>query len=121
MKEAKPGLLLEVSPDLSSTRSVRLLNEDKGFKNIDDLDFSGICHDPGRNCFWIVSHQAKNVYWYDWDTDVVVQHIELSYQEGGKHRKIKQAEGVAVSQDGRLMYIVSDAENRLYVYQLSSR
>ena len=52
MKEGKPGLLIELSPDQQSIQAHRLLNEDNGFCDPEvereDIDFSDLCHDSSR-------------------------------------------------------------------------
>ena len=70
IKEGDPGLLIEVSSDPQKIRSHQVLNEDNGFRDpevgAEDLDFSDICYDQSRNCFWIISDKAKRLFLYDW-------------------------------------------------------
>ena len=72
------------------------------------LDYSGMAQSrkPGR--FWIVSDQSQKLYLWDKAKGVV----------GECALPFPKAEGVAVDEAAKRIYIVSDSENTLYVYQL---
>jgi uncharacterized protein YjiK len=78
----------------------------KEITEVDDL--SGIYFDRKRNAFWIVSDQSQLFFLWD-EENGVTQKAELEYQK---------AEGVAVDTDREIVYIVSDATWKLYVYSL---
>jgi uncharacterized protein YjiK len=122
LKESAPGLIIEVSKDLRSVLSVRVLNAGNGFLDDDiqasDVDFSGVQYDPTRSSFWIVSDRAKRLFLYDLDRDQVVQSAALGYAKDGEFREIEKVEGVTVNPDSRRLYVVSDNEARLYVFDL---
>lgn len=122
LKEGKPGLLMQVSPDLKKLLDYKFLGNANGFHDPDteddELDFSGICYDPTRDRFWIVSDKAKRLFLYDYRADRVVQSFALGYGVGGVYREIEKAEGVAIDLDSRRLYIVSDAEAALYVFEV---
>ena len=122
IKEGFPGLLVEVESDLKTIQSHQLLNEENGFRDPeiggDQLDFSDICYDPNRDRFWIISDQARRLFLYDWKSNKVLQSAKLSYGKDGKYREIKKAEGIAVDPDANRLYVVSDEEARLYVFDL---
>lgn len=122
MKEGFPGLLIEVSSDLKSIKAHQFLNRDSGFYDTEvqdnQIDFSDICYDSSRNQFWIISDRAKRLFLYDWSTHRVLQSAKLSYGEKGKYREIEKAEGVTIDPDENRLYIVSDADSRLYVFDL---
>jgi uncharacterized protein YjiK len=122
LKEGEPGLLLEVSSDLQTIRDHKLLGAENGFRDAetadDELDFSGICYDESRDRFWIVSDKGQRLFLYDWDEDRVVQSFPLGYGKGGKYREITKAEGVAVEPDAHRLYVVSDEEARLYIFDI---
>ena len=84
----------------------------------DDLDFSGLCYDQRRDYFWIISDQGKRWFLYDWNSNQVIQSAKLSYQKKGKDREIKKAEGVAIAPHTQRLYIVSDEEVKLYVFEI---
>ena len=122
LKEGKPGLLIKVSPDLQRIEEHRLLDASNGFVDDEvagnDLDFSGLQSEPGQPRFWIVSDKARRLYRYDWDQDRVIQSARLGYEKGGKYKEIEKAEGVAIDPQANRLYVVSDEEARLYVYDL---
>jgi uncharacterized protein YjiK len=125
MKEGVPGLLLELSPDLKAIQNHVLLNDGNGF--IDDdvqgakLDFSGICYDPGRRKFWIVSDKGRRLFLYDWSKNQVIYSLPLSYKAEGKIQEIKKPEGVAIDSGSNRLFVVSDKEARLYVFDIQEQ
>ncbi len=122
IKEGGPGLLVEVSADLAEIRSVVRLDRDRGFFDDDTepeaIDFSGICYDNKRNLLWIVSDKAKRVYLFDRAINQVTQSFALGYGQRGEYQEIKKAEGITIDPDTDRLYIVSDEEARLYIYQV---
>ena len=124
LKEGDPGLLIEVLPDLSAIRGHVELGPHNGFRDPgskgDKIDYSGICYDPTRAAFWIVSDKAKRVFLYDAAANRVVQSAALSYRKNGEVKEVEKAEGVAYDPRSGRLYVVSDEEVRLYVYDVRS-
>jgi uncharacterized protein YjiK len=124
LKEGKPGLLLELSPDLEQILNHQLLGAENDFHDDDvddeEIDYSGMTYDPSRSCFWIVSDQAQRLYLYDGVTNQVVNDYPLAYELGEGQGEIVQAEGVTIAVDSDRLYIVSDREARLYVFQIGA-
>ncbi len=122
LKEGEPGLLIEISADLRSIRNHRTLSGQNGFRDPDldddEVDFSGIFYDPGRKAFWIVSDKAQRLFLYDWTGNTVVQSATLGYGKDGKYREIEKAEGVAIDPKAKRLYVISDDEERLYVFDI---
>lgn len=122
LKEAKPGLLISVTSNLKEIVDVEELNESNGFviEGVDSpkLDFSGMCYDAVHDLLWIVSDEAKRVYTFDRQRRSVIQSFAL--QNGSSNRKIRKAEGVAVDQDSRYLYIVCDKDAALSVFRIVS-
>ena len=122
IKEGHPGVLIEVSSDLQTIQRHKLLNDENGFFDIevtgDQIDFSGICYDARRDRFWIVSDKAERLYMYDWKENTVIQSFRLGYGKDGEYREIEKAEGVAIDPDSNRLYVVSDKEVRLYVFDI---
>ena len=122
MKEKVPGLLVEVSSDLQTVLNHHVLNDENGFCDSevgpDVLDFSDICYDQSRDLFWIVSDKAKRLFLYDWKENKVIQSATLGYGINGEYEEIKKAEGVTIDTDANLLYVVSDVEARLYVFDI---
>ena len=115
IKEGRPRILLGVSVDLQAITSVHHLTEDKGFKakGVSDkkLDVSGITYDARRSRFWIVSDTGKRVYLYDPDTQTAVS-AKLTFERDGESKKVKNAEGVALSDDGSFLFVITDDEEK---------
>ena len=115
IKEGRPRILLGISADLQTIKSVHHLTEDKGFKakGVSDkkLDVSGITYDARRGRFWIVSDTGKRVYLYDPDTQTAVS-AKLTFERDGESKKVKNAEGVALSADGSILFVVTDNEEK---------
>ena len=55
---------------------------------------------------------------YDWKANKVMQSARLGYGNKGKYREIEKAEGVAIDPDTHRLYVVSDKEARLYVFDI---
>ena len=83
-----------------------------------EIDYSGICYDPTRAAFWIVSDKAQRLFLYDPLVDAVLQDAALGYVEKGTYQEIEKAEGIAVDPENKRLYVVSDSEARLYVFDL---
>lgn len=124
LKEGKPGLLIEVGPELQTVRRHWRLGDQNGFVDADTeskkIDYSGICHDPSRAAFWIVSHKAQRVFLYDAAADAVIGSAALTYSEDGKEKLIVQAEGVAYDPASSRLYVVGDRDARLFVYDVGA-
>ena len=122
MKEGDPGLLMEVSPDLKTITTHQVLNQENGFRDsevaADEVDFSDLCYDQSRDRFWIISDKAQRLFLYDWKRNKVMQSAKLGYGHDGEYKEIEKAEGVAIDPDANRLYVVSDEEARLYVFDI---
>ena len=122
LKEGVPGLLVEVLSDLKTIQSHQLLNDENGFcdseLSTEDLDFSDLCYDESRDKFWIISDKAKRLFLYDWQENKVLQSSKLGYGKNGKYREIEKAEGIAINPNANHLYVVSDKEARLYIFDI---
>ncbi len=122
LKEGKPGLLVELTEDLQTILSHVLLDARNGFVDPDQpdrkVDFSGLCHDPLRSLLWIVSDKAGRLYFYDLGRNRVLHSVALNYTEDGNRRRIEKAEGMAYDPETGRVYVVSDKNARLYVYEV---
>ena len=122
LKEGDPGLLIKISSDLHKIKGYKQLSVRNGFSDESikskHLDYSGLCYDPSRHCFWIVSDRAQRLFLYSWKQDQVLQSFALGYQQDGEYREIEKAEGVAYNHDTQRLYIVSDLTAQLYIYAI---
>lgn len=124
LKEGDPGLMIEVTPGLRKIRGHARLNSANGFidpgSEVEKVDYSGVCYDPTRGLFWIVSDKARRVFLHDARADEVVHSAPLGYNAAGKYKEVKKAEGVAYDASAGRLYVVSDKEVRLYVFDVRS-
>ena len=123
VKEGRPGVLIEISPDLEAIIAARLLSATNGFKHPrvdpDKLDFSGLSHDSTSDRLWITSDKGQCLFHYDWSTDQVLQRLDLNLESNQKPARIRKSEGVAFDPVKRRLYVVSDRDARLYVFQVN--
>ncbi len=122
VKEGRPGLLIELDAGCSTILSSRLLNQENGFSHPNvgprRLDFSGLSYDSRRDTLWIASDQGQCLFHYDWHRNRVLQRLDLTLHEGGKSKAVRKAEGIAVDSARDRVYVVSDRDAELYVFQL---
>lgn len=120
VKEGKPGILIEISPDLSTIISHIVLGEHNGFRDplIKErkLDFSGLCYDMTDSAFWIISDQASRVFLFDHKADRVLHSEKLQYTKGSGTRRLKKAEGVAYDRHTDILYVVCESDATIYAY-----
>lgn len=96
LNEKDPGLLMRLNPNYT-IKTLTTLN----FAS----DYSGIFHESTTNNLWIVSDQSRTINKCDLEGNLI-----KSYPIN-----VIKAEGIAVSNDK--IYIVSDAEAKLYIYK----
>lgn len=123
VKERRPRLLIEVSPDLSQVRRVVPLTAPAGFVSDraqdDRLDVSGLAWDRQRQGLWITSDTGQALYFFCFAT-MQARGWPLMRESGGKTHRVKNAEGVALSLDGQTIFIVTDdgKDSRLLTYRI---
>jgi uncharacterized protein YjiK len=114
-------LLLEISSDLSEILRLIRLDAEIGFSapGVKDrhLDVSGITFDDHRNALWILSDTGQAVYFLEDGKDWATRY-DLVFTEDGKTDRVSNAEGIAVSADGKTLSIVTDdgSSSRLLRY-----
>lgn len=123
LKEAQPGLLIALDRKLKRLVAIDHLDRRNGFDDDDPQspqDFSGMCYDSARDLFWIVSDQRHRVYLFDRRRGRSIQSFDLNGADlnGGPDRVIRKAEGVAVNPDSSRLYIVSDQDAELSVFEI---
>ena len=97
VNEKNPARLFRLNADYSVAEEVALGA---------GIDYSGLYYDDETDLIWVVSDQAQLLF--SWDAQAGVQDTY--------HLSVDKAEGVAIAADGRI-YIVSDADDRLYVFE----
>ena len=122
VKEQRPGLLIELDPSLTTILSATELQASQGFiqpeLKSNKLDFSGLSYDSRNDTLWIASDQGQCLFQYDWTSDAVLQRLDLTISSGDKPTMIRKPEGIAFDPQRLKMYVVSDRDGDLYVFQL---
>lgn len=113
LKERKPRLLIELAPALDRVISVRNLDSVLP----DSEDVSGLTVDTERNGFWVVSDVGKSVHFLAIDGDAVKSFDLVWRDKKNRKRKLDNAEGVALSLDGRYLFVVSDDKKKSRLVQ----
>ncbi len=98
IKEKKPGLFISLKPDFTIEKKLEL-----NFAN----DYAGLCADSLTNRFWILSAQDQTLFYWDFSSHKVLSQFKLS---------LRTPEGIAIDFKHGRFYIVSDSEERLYVF-----
>jgi uncharacterized protein YjiK len=123
VKERGPRLLLELTPDLDRIRGALNLSAEIGFVDDetgdDTLDVSGLAFDPGRGALWIVSDTGARAFLLDLGA-LTARSWPLVRNDKADAKRIKNAEGVALSADGSVLYVLTDdgGKSRLYRYAI---
>ena len=99
VNEKDPALLFQLNADFTVASEHELGA---------GIDYSGICHDAITGLLWVVSDQAGVLFTWDFESGVVDVF----------NLPVNKPEGVAIGPDGRI-YIVSDADDRLYVFEVA--
>ena len=99
VNEKDPGLFIELDRNLgiSARRPLSFAG-----------DYSAISSSRQKGCFWIVSDKSQMLYLWSKPRGVI-EEFPLSFTK---------AEGVAVDEAAKLIYIVSESGNALYVFQM---
>jgi uncharacterized protein YjiK len=98
LKEKDPGVLIELDDEFNLVQYTQLYFAE---------DYSGIDYDPSENTLWIISDQDGKVFQCDLSGNVIEDYSI----------NISKAEGIAVDIENRFIYIVSDSEEKLFVYE----
>ncbi|MBI1937211.1 MAG: SdiA-regulated domain-containing protein [Ignavibacteriales bacterium] len=99
LKEKNPGLLIEYNNKLKQIRQTELKFAD----DYSSLDFTNETKE-----FWLTSDESKSIIRCSFDGK-----MKESYK-----MKITQMEGIAIDLKTKKIYVVSDAEEKLYVIEL---
>ncbi len=98
LNEKKPGLLIKVDKtgNIAETHKLDFAK-----------DYSGVFHDAHTNKLWIVSDKSMTITRFDANGK-----IEHTYQTD-----IESMEGIVVDSQKRLIYVVSDELERLFIFK----
>ena len=99
LNEKRPGLFIELGGDKSIMARRELMFA---------KDYSGMAADRKHDGFWIVSDKSQELILWSPRAGVLKEY----------RLPFAKAEGVAVDHAAKRIYIVSDSEQKLYVYRL---
>lgn len=115
VKEARPRLLVQISPDLSRIERHWKLSADAGFRvaGLSDkkLDISGLSFDPGRQAIWMASDKAGGIFLFDLQTGIG-HRIEVRPAQGMTVPDLRGIEGIAINEAQDGLIAVTDAGNK---------
>ncbi|MEW9922264.1 SdiA-regulated domain-containing protein [Marimonas sp. MJW-29] len=117
VKEAKPRLLITVSPELDRLIAVAELDDMLNDAPEKGTDASGVAVDPHRSGLWIVSDRGRSAHFLHLDSGQV-RHFDLTYRADGETHRLDNPEGIALSVDGTSLFVLSDdgRKSRLVQY-----
>ena len=122
IKEGKPGLLIELDSECKTILNCCVLNKECGFKHPrikpKKLDFSGLSYDHSRDAIWIASDKGECIFQFDWHQQRVLNCLDLPHHSQGPSERVRKSEGIAFDPLNQRLYIVSDLDCELYIYQL---
>jgi uncharacterized protein YjiK len=93
---------------------VLLIETDKNSKELsrkktkDVKDLSGISYSTKEDCLWLLSDEDRKIIKASLDGDFIKEY----------KINVDQPEGIAVDDENNLLYVVSDKEEKLYVYKI---
>ncbi|MDJ0995518.1 MAG: SdiA-regulated domain-containing protein [Dinoroseobacter sp.] len=114
-KEKNPRLLVEIGSSLE--RLVSVDNLEAVLPKEEDI--SGLAFDPVRDGLWILSDIGKSVHFVP-KLDGNLRSFKLHWLDGDHRRRLDNPEGVALSPDGRSLFVVTDDDenSRLLQYDI---
>ena len=81
------------------------------------LDFSGLSYDHSRDTVWITSDKGECIFQFDWYQHRVLNHLDLPHHSESQSERISKSEGIAFDSINQRLYIVSELDCELYIYQ----
>lgn len=99
VNEKDPVLLITADKNLNEVSRKKI----KGVR-----DLSGISYSVKENCLWLLSDEERKIIKSSLDGDFITEY-KIS---------VDQPEGIAVDDENGLIYVVSDKEEKLYVFEI---
>ena len=122
VKEGEPGLLIELDSECKMIINHYILNEKHGFKHprikSEKLDFSGLSCDHTRDTIWIISDKGECLFHFNLNEKMVFNRLDLPRASENQSKRVAKSEGIAFDPNKQRLYIVSERECELYIYQL---
>ena len=122
VKEGEPGLLIELDSKCETIINHCKLNEKHGFKHprikSEKLDFSGLSYDYTSDTIWITSDKGECLFHFNFDDKKVLNRLDLPRESDTQSKRVAKSEGIAFDPNNQRLYIVSERDCELYIYQL---
>ena len=122
VKEGEPGLLIELDSKCETIINHCKLNEKHGFKHprikSEKLDYSGLSYDYTSDTIWITSDKGECLFHFNFDDKQVLNRLDLPHESDTQSKRVAKSEGIAFDPNNRRLYIVSERDCELYIYQL---
>ena len=122
VKEGEPGLLIELDSKCETIINHCKLNEKHGFKHprikSEKLDFSGLSCDYTSDTIWITSDKGECLFHFNFVDKKVLNRLDLPRESDTQSKRVAKSEGIAFDPNNRRLYIVSERDCELYIYQL---
>lgn len=99
VNEKDPVLLIETDKNLKEISRKKI----KGVR-----DLSGISYSRKDDCLWLLSDEDRKIIKSSLDGEFIKEY----------KINVEQPEGIAVDDENKLIYIVSDKQDKLYVYKI---
>jgi uncharacterized protein YjiK len=115
LNEKDPVLLTETDRELNEMSRIEI-------KDVKDL--SGVSYSAKENCLWLISDEERKIIKFPLplsEENGISESPSLreGFRMGSEYRiTIDQAEGIAVDDENNLLYVVSDKEEKLYVFEI---
>ena len=97
------------------------LNDKHSFKlpriKPEKLDFSGLSHDSTSDTIWITSDKGGCLFHFNFNEKKVVNRLDLPRETDTQSKRIVKSKGIAFDPNNQRLYIVSERECELYIYQ----
>ena len=122
VKEGEHGLLIELDSKCETIMNHCKLNEKYGFKHprikSEKLDFSGLSYDYTSDTIWITSDKGECLFHFNFDDKQVLNRLDLPRESDTQSKRVAKSEGIAFDPNNQRLYIVSERDCELYIYQL---
>ena len=122
VKEGEPGLLIELDSKCETIINHCKLNEKHGFKHprikSEKLDYSGLSYDYTSDTIWITSDKGECLFHFNFDDKQVLNRLDLPRESDTQSKRVAKSEGIAFDPNNQRLYIVSERDCELYIYQL---
>jgi uncharacterized protein YjiK len=122
VKEGDPGLLIELDLKCKTIINHCKLDEKHGFKHprikSEKLDFSGLSYDYTSDSIWITSDKGECLFNFNFNEKKVLSRLDLPRDSGTQSKRVAKSEGIAFDPNNQRLYIVSERDCELYIYQL---